>query len=178
LPAYRAILKAFLWVNKMLKRREEVRSLREMLSFTKREADSLMEYLVSFRDRVERAHILLTDLALTAFFSVALAEALPIAVVTRFIQRFKDFGILVVIGPTAVTLDAAEFVRNRAEHVETIWREFDGSLRAIVPLFETEVRGVPMLQRLSDTVFAADGAAAAPAPNASMGRSQQAGARP
>jgi len=42
--------------------------------------------------------------------------------------------------------------------MQTIWREFDGSVRAIVPLFETEVRGVPMLARLCDAIFAADGA--------------------
>jgi hypothetical protein len=66
----------------------------------------------------------------------------------------------------------------RQEDLQTIWRDFDDSVRAIVPLFETEVRGVPMLQRLSDAIFAADGAAATPAPNASIGRSQQAGARP
>ena len=42
--------------------------------------------------------------------------------------------------------------------MKTIWREFDDSVRAIVPLFETEVRGVPMLQRLCDAIFAADGA--------------------
>jgi len=36
------------------------------------------------------------------------------------------------------------------EHMQTIWKEFDDSVRAIVPLFETEVRGVPMLQRLCD----------------------------
>jgi hypothetical protein len=42
--------------------------------------------------------------------------------------------------------------------MQTIWREFDGNVRAIVPLFETEVRGVPMLQRLCDAIFAADGA--------------------
>jgi hypothetical protein len=34
---------------------------------------------------------------------------------------------------------------------------FDGNVRAVVPLFETEVRGVPMLQRLCDAIFAADG---------------------
>jgi arsenite-transporting ATPase len=50
-----------LWVNKMLKNREEVRTLREMLSFTKKkEADPLMDYLVSFRDRMEHARKLLT----------------------------------------------------------------------------------------------------------------------
>jgi arsenite-transporting ATPase len=45
-----------LWVNKMVKSREEARSLRELLSFTKKkEADPLMEYLVSFRDRMGKA---------------------------------------------------------------------------------------------------------------------------
>src|SRR5512142_894021 len=110
-----------LWVNKMVKSREEARSLREMLSFTKKkEADPLMDYLVTFRDRMEHARVLLTDPALTAFFFVTLPEALPIAVVTRFIQWFKDFGIPVggvlvnmVIDQAAVKDDAAPFVRNR-----------------------------------------------------------------
>jgi arsenite-transporting ATPase len=159
-----------LWVNKMLKSREEATTLREMLSFTKKkEEDPLMDYLVSFRDRMEHARVLLTDPELTAFYFVTLPEALPIAVVTRFIQWFKDFGIPVggvlvnmLIDPASVRPDAAEFVRNRVamqqEHMKTIWREFDGAVRAIVPLFETEVRDVPMLERLCDAMFAADGA--------------------
>jgi hypothetical protein len=57
--------------------------------------------------------------------------------------------------------------------MKTIWREFDGAVRAIVPLFETEVRGVPMLQRLCDAIFAADGAG--PAPAAGTGLRQEAG---
>jgi arsenite-transporting ATPase len=158
-----------LWVNKMLKSREEARSLREMLSFTKKKkVDPLMDYLVTFRDRMENARLLLTDPALTTFFFVTLAEALPIAVVTRFIQWFKDFGIPVggvlvnmVIDSKSVGPDAAEFVKNRVamqqEHMQTIWREFDGSVRAIVPLFDAEVRGVPMLQRLCDAIYAANG---------------------
>jgi arsenite-transporting ATPase len=154
-----------LWVDKMLKSREEARTLREMLSFTKKkEEDPLMTYLVGFRERMEHARGLLTDPALTAFYFVTLPEALPIAVVTRFIQWFKDFGIPVggvlvnmVMDPAAVGADAAEFVRNRVamqqEHMRTIWREFDDSVRAVVPLFETEVRGVEMLKRLCDAIF-------------------------
>jgi arsenite-transporting ATPase len=176
-----------LWVNKMLKSREEARTLREMLSFTKKkEVDPLMDYLVSFRDRMKHARVLLTDPALTAFFFVTLPEALPIAVVTRFIQWFKDFGIPVggvlvnmVIDPASVGPDTAEFVKNRVamqqEHMLTIWREFDGSVRAIVPLFETEVHGVPMLQRLCDAIFATDGAK--PAPGDGAGRPHEVGAR-
>src|ERR1700738_333615 len=83
-----------LWVNKMVKSREEAQSLRELLSFTKKkEADPLMEYLVSFQQRIAHARELLTDKQKTAFFFVTLAEALPIAVIKRFVQWFHDFGI-------------------------------------------------------------------------------------
>jgi len=155
-----------LWVNKMVKSREEARTLREMLSFTKKkEKDPLMDYLVSFRERMEHARVLLTDPARTAFFFVTLPEALPIAVITRFIQWFRDFGIPVggvavnmVIDPASVGPDAAGFVKNRVamqqEHMSTIWQKFDGSVRAVVPLFETEIRGVEALQRLGAAVFA------------------------
>jgi arsenite-transporting ATPase len=123
-----------------------------------------MDYLLSFRDRMEHARVLLTDPARTAFFFVTLPEALPIAVITRFIKWFHDFGIPVggtlvnmLIDRASVGDDAADFVKNRIamqdEHMETIWRTFDGEVRAVVPLFETEVRGVPMLQRLGEALF-------------------------
>ncbi len=83
-----------LWVEKMLKSREEAQSLRESLSFTKKkEEDPLMLYLVDFRERIRHARELLTDPAKTAFFFVTLPEALPIAVIRRFIDWFTDFGI-------------------------------------------------------------------------------------
>jgi arsenite/tail-anchored protein-transporting ATPase len=155
-----------LWVSKMVKSREEARSLREMLSFTKKkETDPLMEYLVSFRERMESARVLLTDPEKTAFFFVTLPEALPIAVITRFINWFQDFGI--PVGGVVVNMridrevvgdKRAEFVLNRMamqdEHMETIWEKFDGQVRAIVPLFETEIRGVDMLRRTADRLFA------------------------
>lgn len=154
-----------LWVNKMLKSREEARSLRETLSFTKKkEQDPLLDYLLSFRDRMEHARVLLTDPALTAFFFVTLPEALPIAVITRFISWFHDFGIPVggvlvnmVIDRKQVGPDAAEFVQNRVqmqqEHMVTVWEKFGNGVRAIVPLYETEIRGVPMLKRTVPDVF-------------------------
>jgi hypothetical protein len=64
-------------VNKMLKSREEAKSLREMLSFSKKEEkDPLLDYLLSFKDRMGNAKNLLTDDALTAFFFVTLPESL------------------------------------------------------------------------------------------------------
>jgi hypothetical protein len=40
------------------------------------------------------------------------------------------------------------------EHMRTVWSKFGGGVRAIVPLFESEIRGLPMLHRLSDALFA------------------------
>ena len=49
-----------LWVEKMLKSREEAKSLREMLSFSKKEEkDPLLDYLLSFKDRMGNAKKLL-----------------------------------------------------------------------------------------------------------------------
>src|SRR5512135_2991378 len=148
-----------LWVEKMLKSREEASSLREMLSFTKKkEADPLMEYLLGFRERMAKAQSLLTDDALTAFFFVTLPESLPIAVITRFINWFYEFGIPVggvvvngIIQKEQVSKDAAEFVRNRVkmqdDHMGEIWQIFGDRVRALIPLFETEIKGAKMLHR-------------------------------
>lgn len=155
-----------LWVNKMVKSREEARSLRELLSFTKKkEADPLMEYLVSFRDRMGKAQKLLTDPDLTAFFFVTLPEALPIAVITRFIGWFHDFGIPVggvivnmLIDRSQVTDESPDFVHNRVEmqarYMDDIWDKFEGMVRSTIPLYETEVRGTTSLTRMGDALFA------------------------
>ena len=123
-----------------------------------------MDYLLDFQERMAHAKVLLTDRQLTAFFFVTLPEALPIAVITRFIKWFHEFGIPVggvvvnmLIDRALVGADAPDFVKNRvamqAEHMETIWEKFDGSVRAVIPLFETEIRGVESLKRLGAAVF-------------------------
>ncbi len=154
-----------MWVNKMMQSREEAKSLKELLSYSKKEKkDPLMDYLISFRERMEHAKELLTDEEQTAFFFIALPEALPIAVIKRFINWFKEFGIPVggvvvnmLIDKEATGTDAPDFVLNRIAmqegYMEDIWRSFPDT-RAIVPLFETEVRGVEMLQRTADHLFA------------------------
>jgi arsenite-transporting ATPase len=154
-----------LWVDKMLRSREEARSLRDLLSFTKKkEQDPLLEYLLQFRTRMGQARQLLTDAQKTAFFFVTLPEALPIAVITRFIGWFQDFGIPVggvvvnmVLDREALGGEVPAFVLNRLQmqddHMKTIWEKFDGSVRAIVPLFDQEVRGVPMLSQTAQTLF-------------------------
>jgi len=155
-----------MWVNKMVKSREEAVSLKDLLSYSKKkkEKDPLMEYLLNLRERMGNAKKLLTDDSLTSFFFITLPEALPIAVITRFIKWFNDFGIPVggvivnmLIDKENVHADAPEFVLNRIkmqdDYMQQIEKLFDGSVRAILPLLETEVRGVEMLKRMAGLLF-------------------------
>lgn len=156
-----------MWVNKMVKSREEAVSLKELLSYSKKKEkkDPLMEYLLNLRERMSNAKVLLTDEKKTSFFFVTLPEALPIAVITRFNNWFHEFGIPVggvivnmVIDKSGVNEQTPDFVKNRiamqAEYMQQIEKLFGNRVRQILPLYETEVRGVPMLKRLADQLFA------------------------
>lgn len=155
-----------MWVNKMVQSREEATSLKELLSYSKKkkEKDPLMDYLLNLRERMGRAKQLLTDPQLTSFFFVTLPEALPIAVITRFINWFHEFGIPVggvvvnmVIDKSSVKPETPDFVKNRVmmqdEYMLEIEKLFGGMVRSVLPLFETEVRGVPMLSRTANLLF-------------------------
>jgi arsenite/tail-anchored protein-transporting ATPase len=153
-----------LWVNKMVKSREEAQSLRELLSFSKKkEDDPLMEYLVDFRERIGQAKELLTDPEKTAFFFVTLPEALPIAVIKRFISWFTEFGIPVggvVVNQVIEAGDGKlpEFVRNRVEmqggYMGEITETFGDQVRAVLPLYDDELQGVDDLKMAGADLFA------------------------
>jgi len=156
-----------MWVNKMVQSREEATSLKDLLSYSKKkqEKDPLMEYLLNLRERMAHAKELLTDDKLTSFFFVTLPEALPIAVITRFIGWFHDFNIPVggvivnmQIDKSSVKDDSPDFVKNRVSmqdsYMEKIDQEFGNRVRAVLPLLETEVRGVDMLKRMVSLTYA------------------------
>jgi arsenite-transporting ATPase len=154
-----------MWVNKMMQSREEAKSLKEVLSYSKKEEkDPLMDYLVNLRTRMDRAKELLTDDEKTAFFFITLPEALPIAVIKRFIGWFYEFNIPVggivvnlLIDKEAIGEDAPAFVLNRIamqdSYMKDIWQSFP-DVRAVIPLFDNEVRGIEMLELTAKHLFA------------------------
>jgi arsenite-transporting ATPase len=156
-----------LWVDKMMKSRDDAKSMRLSLSFRKKkveeEEDPLLDYLTTFRDRIEQMRVILTDKEKSAFFFVTLLESLPIAVIRRFIGWFKDFGIPIggviineAIDKSDVGVDSAEFVRNRIKmqdrYREEVYKGFE-NVRGEIPLFEEEVRGMDMVGKLSEALF-------------------------
>lgn len=156
-----------LWVDKMMKSRDEARSMRLSLSFRRKkveeEEDPLLDYLVTFRDRIEHMRDLLTDEAKTAFFFVTLLESLPIAVIKRFIGWFHDFGIPIggvivnqQIQSAQVTDDTDKFVKNRLAMQQSYLDEVQNSFEhfcGTIPLFEQEVRGLDMVKRVTGELF-------------------------
>lgn len=156
-----------LWVNKMYKSREEARQMRLSLSFRKKkpedEEDPLLDYLTTFRDRIEQMQRLVTDKEKSAFFFVTLLESLPIAVIKRFIGWFRDFGIPIggvvineVIDKSAIHENTAQFILNRIAMQEKYRKEVVESFDNFcgeVPLFEREVKGLPMIMRVTEALF-------------------------
>ena len=156
-----------LWVDKMYKSRQEAAAMRLSLSFRKKkvaeEEDPLMEYLATFRDRIEHMRVLLTDEEKSAFFFVTLLESLPIAVIRRFIGWFKDFGIPIggviineAIDKSEVGKDSAQFILNRVKmqdkYREEVYKSFE-NVCGEIPLFDNEVRGVDMVKKVTQALF-------------------------
>jgi anion-transporting ArsA/GET3 family ATPase len=69
-------------------------------------------------------------------------------------------GVIVnmVIDHMQVNARSPEFVKNRVamqdRYMDEIWEKFDGMVRAKLPLYETEVRGVELLTRMAEILFA------------------------
>ncbi|MBW1668423.1 MAG: ArsA family ATPase [Deltaproteobacteria bacterium] len=156
-----------LWVDKMMKSREDAKTMRLSLSFRKKkveqEEDPLLDYLTSFRDRIDHMREILVDKEKSAFFFVTLLESLPIAVIRRFIGWFQDFGIPIggviinqAIDRAQVDENSAEFVKNRVKmqerYREEVYKTFE-NVRGEIPLFEKEVKGLEMVAKLRDALF-------------------------
>lgn len=153
-----------LWVDKILSSREESSNLRKKLSVSKTdEKDPLLDYLMNFKGRIDRVHKLLTDKQKTAFFFATLPEALPIAVIKRFIGWFQDFGIPIggvvvngLIDKNVTKNFTHEFVINRinsqSKYLEEIFQSFP-DVRALIPKFENEILGVEKLKQVVEHLF-------------------------
>jgi arsenite-transporting ATPase len=157
-----------LWLNKMIKSREESMSLRAKLSFRKEKIlqelkkDPLLASLAGTKRKTEEARTLLTDSEKTAFFFVTLPLALPIAVIERFITWVQAFqipvgGVIVnEVIPKADVENLSPYVANRMEeqtgYLRMAGEKFPGMIRAVLPLYDREVNGLEMVSRMAENL--------------------------
>jgi arsenite-transporting ATPase len=157
-----------LWLNKMIKSREESMSLRAKLSFRKEKIiqelrkDPLLISLAGTKKKTEEARRLLTDSEKTAFFFVTLPLALPIAVIERFITWVQAFqipigGVIVnEVIPKFNSEKLSPYIANRMEeqrgYLKLAEQKFPGMIRAVLPLYEMEVNGLEMVSTMAQSL--------------------------
>lgn len=156
-----------LWLARLIKSREEALSTRLKLAFRKEKIaeeirkDPILQSALETRRRTEEAKKVLTDTEKTAFFFVTLPLALPIAVIERFITWVQAFNIpiggVIVNGliPREVCNieNPSPYVLNKLKeqegYLETIHKKFPGLVRAYIPLYESEVIGIEMIEKVA-----------------------------
>lgn len=159
-----------LWLQKMIKSREEALSLRVKLSFRKEKImeevkkDPILLSFIETRKQIEKGRKLLTNEDQTSFFFVTLPLALPIAVIERFIAWVKAFNIPIggVIVNQVIPMEdidianASPYVINKIKeqkyYLEIINGKFLDLVRAYIPLFETEVAGLDMIAKVAEVL--------------------------
>lgn len=157
-----------LWLSRMIKSRKEALSLRVKLSFRKEKVqeevkkDPLIADLLEMNERIKKAKEIFNDPERTAFFFVTLPLALPIAVVKRFIGMVQGFniptgGVIVnqVIPEELVKRKkVSEYLTNKFKeqegYLKIIKRDLWPMVRAIIPLYETEILGVDMVAKVAE----------------------------
>ncbi len=157
-----------LWLQKMIKSREEALSLRVKLSFRREKVmqelkkDPLLGSLMETRRKTEEARKMLVDPDLTAFFFVTLPLALPIAVIERFIGWVRAFDVpvggVIVNGvlpsAQAESGEVSTYISNKlneqAAYLQMAQNKFPGLVRAYVPFLESEVGGIKMVERVAE----------------------------
>ncbi|HEY6957188.1 MAG TPA: ArsA-related P-loop ATPase, partial [Candidatus Limnocylindria bacterium] len=160
-----------LWLGRMIESRKEALSLRVQLSFRKEKImeevkkDPLMGDLIDMNERFNRVKDVLLDPRRTAFFFVTLPLALPISVVERFIESVKSYGVPVggvvvnSILPREVVQQHRDetYLANKFEEQQGYLRRIKDNLgplvRAQIPQYEDEVRGMRSVQKLSKDMF-------------------------
>lgn len=160
-----------LWLGRMIESRKEALSLRVQLSFRKErimeevKKDPLMADLLGMHDRFTQVKQLLLDPTKTAFFFVTLPLALPISVVERFIDMVRGYD--VPVGGVVVNqvLSKAvveehpdeEYLANKyveqIGYLRRIKADMGPLVRAQLPLYEDEVRGMASVRQVSRDLF-------------------------
>lgn len=160
-----------LWLGRMIESRKEALSLRVQLSFRKEKImeevkkDPLMADLIDMNDRFNKVKDVLLDPKRTAFFFVTLPLALPISVVERFIESVKSYGVPVggVVVNQVLPREVVEqhrdetYLANKFDEQQGYLRRIKTNLgplvRAQLPLYEEEVRGMAAMQAIARDLF-------------------------
>ncbi len=159
-----------LWLQRMIKSREEALSLRVKLSFRKEKVmeeikkDPLMADLINLNEKFTKVRKILLNSEETVFFFVTLPLSLPIAVVKRFIKMVSAYdipvgGVIVnmVLKKSVAEATSNEYIRNQYKqqlhYMEIIQRDLGDQVVSYIPLYDREVVGIEMVGRVANDML-------------------------
>lgn len=159
-----------LWLQRMIKSREEALSLRVQLSFRKEKVmeeikkDPLMADLLSMNEKFTKVRRILLNENETAFFFVTLPLSLPIAVVKRFIKMVSAYdipigGVIVnqIIPKAIAEVTKSEYIKNQFQeqlhYMKIILEDLGDLVVSYIPTYPSEVVGVNMVKKVAEDMM-------------------------
>jgi len=157
------------WINKVTKLREEMREYEEMVSRLRHEKqseqDQILQELLYIKGRINTSAGILTDKTKTGFFFVVVPEQMIIDDTKKAAQMFAQFDVPVagyvvnrVIPHELLDQNIPEYLRRRIgmqdQHLQGVRNAFGDQVMALVPELESDVTGLPMIEKLANIMFA------------------------
>jgi arsenite-transporting ATPase len=156
------------WISKITRLREEMREYEKVASVMRREKvleeDQILNELQYIKNRIGTSARILTDRQKTAFFFVIIPEEMALLDTRKAAELFARFdvptaGYVVnrVVPRTLLDGEIPPYLRNRIGMQDTylsqIRQSFGEQVLAEVPELERDVTGLPMIERLAETMY-------------------------
>jgi arsenite-transporting ATPase len=156
------------WINKITKLREDMGQYDKVAATLRRQEtaqeDKILEELQYIKSRINTSSQILTDKRRTAFFFVLVPEEMIILDTRKAAELFARFDVPIsgyvvnrVLPEELGRGNIPQYLRNRIQMQERYLvdiRESLGSqIMAYVPEMERDITGLPMIERLADTLF-------------------------
>lgn len=158
------------WIDKITEARMKAREYDEAMAALKgrteaEREDVILNELTEIREKLDFFSSVLTDSKRTAFFMVLIPEKMAILDTERALKMFDSMklnlsGIIVnmVYPPELLKRkDLSDFLKNRIEmqqkYMKVIWEKFEPYVRAVVPMYDREPKGLKMIARVSGDLF-------------------------
>ena len=156
------------WISKITKLREEMAEYDQVAAVMRRDKESqedeILRELQYIKQRINASSSILTDKEKTAFFFVVVPEEMIIFDTQRAAKLFAKFNVPLsgyivnrVIPEELRGQQIPDYLRNRLEmqsgYLKKIDTVFGKDVLALIPEFERDIAGLPMIEKMAHTMF-------------------------
>jgi len=156
------------WIGKITKLREEMAEYEQVAAVMRRDTESqedqILRELQYIKQRINASSGILTDKEKTAFFFVVVPEEMIIFDTQRAAKLFAKFNVPLsgyivnrVIPEELGGQHIPDYLRNRLEmqkgYLKKIDTVFGKDVLALIPEFERDIAGLPMIEKMAHTMF-------------------------